>query len=155
MFDVKAYQKAYHAKWWVNNRKKLTAQRKAQNTNEQRSALRKTRRDEAIAKRGGCCIKCGSTVNLEFHHRNRDEKEVSISHIWLGSEKNREKELAKCDLLCTKCHDLETAKERGWGTSPHGTKTSYDHYGCRCKACSSARAEYSRRLRNKLKKENQ
>jgi hypothetical protein len=104
-------------------------------------AQRTENRAKAITTRGGRCIACGSTANLEFHHRNRKEKETQIATLWSRSEEFRENELAKCDLLCTECHKTETAKERGYGTAPHGTLTSYNSYRCRCKICRIAKAQ--------------
>ena len=126
--------------------------RENQRDNESHRTLRIKRRIEAITARGGCCVKCRSTVDLEFHHRNNKEKEISIAQVWCRAEKLREKELAKCDLLCAECHKVETAKERGYGKRPHGTLTSYTTYGCRCKKCRRVWAENSRKYRE-LKKE--
>jgi hypothetical protein len=117
-------------------------------------ALRIARRIAAIAARNGCCAKCGSSTDLEFHHRNKEEKETRIAQVWSRSEKIREKELAKCDLLCAECHRVETSKERGYGKRPHGTITSYTTYNCRCKDCRRVWAEYARNQR-KLKREKQ
>lgn len=103
------------------------------------------RRKDTIRKRGGKCKRCSSSVNLEFHHRNRKQK---LDHkVWSWSEERREKELRKCDLLCSSCHNLETAKERGYGRSPHGTITSYKKYKCRCKACRKANSKYEHKRR--------
>jgi hypothetical protein len=105
------------------------------------------RRARYESERGGCCQKCKSAVNLEFHHRVREEK-IS-NRIWGWRKERIEAELAKCDLLCRDCHFLETAKEREYYTAPHGTLTSYQNYKCRCKDCRRANAEYehNRRLR--------
>ena len=105
------------------------------------------RRAEYLAKRGGHCERCPSSLHLEFHHRDRDLK---VSHrIWSWSRVRIEAELLKCDLLCKTCHDEETAKERGYYQAPHGTLTSYKNYRCRCSACRAANAvvEHARRLR--------
>jgi hypothetical protein len=106
------------------------------------------RRAEAIAERGGKCLRCSSTKSLEFHHRKRSTKKDH--KVWSWKESRRKAELKKCDLLCRECHAKETAKERGYGTSPHGTLTCYQNYRCRCKLCRAANAdqEHRRRLRN-------
>jgi predicted transcriptional regulator len=57
---------------------------------------------------GGKCIVCGYDKciwALQFHHRNPKEKDFTIStYSNLGWEKIK-KELNKCDLLCSNCHD--------------------------------------------------
>lgn len=66
------------------------------------------RRAEYIAKCGGCCKSCGSSVFLEFHHLDPAAKE---SHrIWSWRRERIEAEVAKCILLCRECHKEETAK---------------------------------------------
>jgi hypothetical protein len=63
--------------------------------------------DQLIAERGGCCERCGynkSNNALQWHHRDPEAKEFSISqHRGSNIEKLRE-ETAKCDLLCANCH---------------------------------------------------
>lgn len=104
------------------------------------------RRKLFIQKFGGCCKMCGSTVKLEFHHRKR---ESNRDHRGMFSWRTARlvREVKKCDLLCKKCHGVVTAKERGYNTAPHGSLTSYTNYGCRCKICRKANADYSRSRR--------
>lgn len=57
--------------------------------------------------RGKNCTKCGSVNALEFHHKNPDNK---ITHRFWSWRKDRlEAELAKCEVLCARCHDQEHA----------------------------------------------
>ena len=104
----------------------------------------RARRNRFIKEAGGCCIECSSTKHLEFHHRKRTKHGA----MWTWSTKRLVVELRKCDLLCAECHKVETARERKYGTAPHGTITSYKNYGCRCKVCRTANAknEHRRRL---------
>lgn len=53
---------------------------------------------------GGKCSVCGSIKNLEFHHIDKDDKEVSIGKIMSFNETTVLKELKKCVLLCHNCH---------------------------------------------------
>jgi hypothetical protein len=58
---------------------------------------------------GGKCRKCGYNrcLNaLEFHHRNRSEKEFHFGYTNRSWEKLKV-ELDKCDLLCANCHREE------------------------------------------------
>jgi predicted HNH restriction endonuclease len=69
---------------------------------------RKKIRLKAIEFLGGKCIKCGYDKYievLEFHHRNPNEKEFSISKSgYCRSWERVSKEIKKCDLLCANCH---------------------------------------------------
>jgi len=89
----------------------------------------------------GPCQDCGSDRNLHAHHRNPADK---TSHkVWSWSQARREAELAKCVVLCAKCH-----QNAHFGTPKHGIKR-YKVDGCRCAICKAARAEHSRRYRLK------
>ena len=61
----------------------------------------------AIDYLGGKCKICGydkCASALEFHHRNPEEKEFSISKYQNSTYERLKKELDKCDLLCANCH---------------------------------------------------
>jgi len=57
------------------------------------------------------CSQCGEShvACLDFHHRDRAEKEVSVALVihqgW--SRKRILEEIAKCDVLCSNCHQKE------------------------------------------------
>lgn len=102
------------------------------------------RRHEYLETRGNKCEECDSREDLEFHHRNRDEK---LSHnIWSWRRERIEAELVKCDLLCSKCHLKETFRERKWGVYTHGTITCYHATKCRCELCRAANAKAQRSI---------
>ena len=55
-----------------------------------------------------CCL-CDSKVSLELDHIDPKTK---ISHaIWSWRQERREAEIAKCQILCEKCHANKTAAE--------------------------------------------
>lgn len=57
--------------------------------------------------KGGKCQRCGynkSISALHFHHRNPDEKELTISELKSKKFETAKPELDKCDLLCANCH---------------------------------------------------
>lgn len=62
---------------------------------------------------GGACVRCGwneNIVALQFHHKN-DDKEFSIAN---GANKSWERvkdEVAKCELLCANCHNIEHSNQ--------------------------------------------
>lgn len=62
---------------------------------------------DAILSKGGKCVRCGYDKNyaaLEFHHRDPNIKEYSWIKVRLQNKETRQKELDKCDLLCSNCH---------------------------------------------------
>lgn len=105
------------------------------------------RRSMAIAFLGGKCVKCQSTKDLEFDHIDPETKSFDINRL------NRKLdifmiELAKCQLLCEKCHTEKSALEK-LKPQIHGTKHSYIYRGCRCPDCTKANSDYCRELYRK------
>lgn len=109
---------------------------------------------------GGECNNCGSIEELEFDHVDPEIKSFTITHrISRYSEEVLQKELAKCQLLCTECHLEKTAEEsrgrtpwnKGASGSNHGTYSmAYPIDKCDCKLCESYREKRrsSRRTTN-------
>ena len=61
---------------------------------------------EAVEYKGGKCSVCGycrCIASLEFHHRNKNEKEFTMSRT-NKSLAQIKSELDKCDLVCANCH---------------------------------------------------
>jgi len=83
---------------------------------EQRRAYNNARhhrlRNEAIEKLGGKCNKCGSMSELHFDHVDADTKSNVRQSLFNYSKEFIEKELQKCQLLCSACH-LEKSKVAG------------------------------------------
>jgi hypothetical protein len=66
------------------------------------------KKKELVQYKGGKCQKCGYNkciTALEFHHRNPEEKDFSISWA-IGNMSFSELllEVEKCDLVCSNCH---------------------------------------------------
>jgi hypothetical protein len=63
------------------------------------------------------CLDCGNTnpIVLEFHHV-RGVKEANVGALITGgrSDKSIFDEIAKCDVVCSNCHKIRTAKIQGW-----------------------------------------
>lgn len=96
---------------------------------------------------GKSCVKCGSTENLELDHIDPAAKVRRSDHlIWSWSEPRRLAEIEKCQVLCSDCHLIKTIE---YISRPirHGTTSGYEHYGCKCKLCLGAAAEYKRQWR--------
>lgn len=68
---------------------------------------RKEVKEKSIAYLGGECQRCGyskSSSALQFHHRDPDEKDFQIAGNHCRSWETIQRELDKCDLLCSNCH---------------------------------------------------
>lgn len=100
---------------------------------------RQKRRDEFFADKD--CADCGSTDDLQLHHVDNTDR---LTSAWLRSPERLAEELAKCVILCRKCH----MEGRHGRVLKHGTKKCYDK-GCRCEECREASAEYKREWRRK------
>lgn len=101
-----------------------------------------SRRNTAIQKLGGVCVKCGTSDKLELDHINPKDKSFSISKLWSCSERKFNKEVDKCQLLCETCHREKTLVDNGQVSAKitHGTLSSYKY--CRCELCKQAKRDY-------------
>ena len=64
------------------------------------------------------CVECGENdpVLLDFDHLDPKTKKQQISRMMFYSWATIEKEIAKCRVLCVKCHRRKTARQLGWYT---------------------------------------
>lgn len=78
-----------------------------------------------------CCAWCGSRQDLELDHV---DPTVKVTHnVWSWTQARREVELAKCQVLCQRCHLVKTRDDRP--EVLHGTANMYHTYRCRCREC--------------------
>ena len=107
------------------------------------------RRQMCLDELGGVCQRpgCGSTEDLEFHHRDPSEKSFAISQRWHRPWEQTLAELQKCDLVCGACH-----KKEHKSTAPHGTPQRYWR-GCKCTDCKQAYNAHNRAYAAKRRKE--
>lgn len=112
---------------------------------QQRAYMRKWMHDrrQAWLSVHGPCTQCRSRRRLEVHHRDPTQK---VDHkVWSWTRERREAELAKCEVLCHRCHVKLTE-------APHGAKSRYNA-GCRCTECRKANATHSRERRRRRRAE--
>jgi DNA-directed RNA polymerase subunit M/transcription elongation factor TFIIS len=108
--------------------------------NEYNRQYKAARRAEWFA--GKCCRYCGSTYDLQADHIDpRDKsKHIKVSHnVWSWSVARREAELAKCQVLCERCHRTKSAEElvaQAAARRRHGTTAMYRF--CNCAPCREA-----------------
>ena len=91
------------------------------NHGESRSAnitsIRRAIKKKLVEYKGGKCERCGYNKciwALQFHHKDPNEKDFSISSQLNLSNFNMDnyyKEVDKCELLCANCHAEEHATE--------------------------------------------
>ena len=68
-------------------------------------------REILIEKLGGKCIECGCTETLEFDHIDPSTKSFNISAGYIKPKEVLLEEVAKCQLLCNKCHIEKSKKD--------------------------------------------
>ncbi|WP_412061066.1 hypothetical protein [Rubrivirga sp. IMCC45206] len=64
---------------------------------------------EEVVRFGGRCQDCGEAFHpdvFEFHHLDPAEKEFGWTKLRLFSSDRRQRELAKCVMLCANCHRM-------------------------------------------------
>lgn len=107
------------------------------------------RRAEWMAQ-AGPCVRCGATDRLEVHHKDPTTK--SSHRIWSWAPLRRAQELAKCEVLCRPCHQVETtAQIRAAHPIVHGNRNRGYRRGCRCRPCTDAAVAYNRLLVSRRK----
>lgn len=106
----KAYLRAYDREYYKKNRERLLEKQKEKN----RRYLEKVGAWLNEYKKGLSCSRCSEShpATLQFHHRNPNEKEFSVSMFRRGkySKARILAEIEKCEVICANCH----AKEH-WG----------------------------------------
>lgn len=103
-------QKKFHKEWYKRNRARLIEKAGRNNT------LYKQRNREFIwdLKRNGNCLDCKGRFPpeaMDFDHTS-DNKLKTIARMVSEavSLKRIKEEIAKCDLVCSNCHRVRTAK---------------------------------------------
>lgn len=89
-------------------------------TNKESTEQQRRRKAEAVAYKGGRCLRCGyagSVAVFDFHHVEPDKKLFEIARMKKRSFGFIKAELDKCVLLCANCHRELAALggEADWG----------------------------------------
>jgi predicted DNA-binding protein YlxM (UPF0122 family) len=106
---------------YCDNKHKIFTDVENKERNYQRVKNRRNKLKEmAVAFLGGKCIKCGYNKciwALEFHHKDPNKKDFTISTYGNLSWEKLKGELIKCDLVCSNCHK-EIHFEEYWDVFP-------------------------------------
>lgn len=99
----------------------------------QRERVRAQRAEWILA--NGPCVNCGCTNQLQVDHIDPTQK---VTHnVWSWTATRRNAELAKCQVLCERCHIIKTNWEKR-SRIKHGRDNTYTGQGCRCRPCTDA-----------------
>lgn len=74
------------------------------------------RRQDAIEKLGGKCVFCGTCQDLQFDHIDRTDKIGTIAKLSSASNEKFNKEVEKCQLLCSSCHIDKSREDGSYGS---------------------------------------
>lgn len=64
---------------------------------------------DSIKLEAGCC-RCGYKEHpaaLEFHHTDPSTKTDGVARLYMGRRERLDEELAKCEVICANCHNIE------------------------------------------------
>jgi hypothetical protein len=138
----KEADRIYRRNYYQNNKEKAAATIRA---------WRKKRLEWALETLGNKCVRCSSVENLHFDHIDPKTKVEAIQRM-IGAKLEMLKiELAKCQLLCAKCHREKTRQNHEYGYAPttHGTQQMYQRYKCRCDICRQYKREVDKKYKAK------
>ena len=101
----------------------LVASRKAIDACHERKVKKRRKLIDQVKMDSGCCI-CGynsHAVALDFDHLNPAEKDFTIGNRYTHAPwQTVLDEIAKCRILCSNCHRVETLKQQALLRSNNG-----------------------------------
>lgn len=96
----------YRSKVQAKNKEQYQ-KHKTKRTEAQRLRRRENRK-KLIEYKGGCCVMCGTTENLQFDHIDRKKKSFDIGKCLDYSWERLTAEADKCVLLCKEHHEIKS-----------------------------------------------
>lgn len=86
---------------------------------EQRSSKAELYRERLATIKSVPCCDCGRSYPsfvMDFDHRDPTTKSFTLATAVTGTRswESIEAEIAKCDIVCSNCHRIRTAKSLGW-----------------------------------------
>lgn len=75
------------------------------------NSWRQRRRAQAIVVLGGKCVGCGCKSRLEFDHIDPAKKALPSNRLLTAAADKFWGEIAKCQLLCHRCHTRKIRRE--------------------------------------------
>lgn len=111
---TKAKRRKYNREYMREYRKKESHQRYVQKVHQVHNRVNYERLWELKKSRG--CLHCGLNDPrcLDFHHRDPSEKNRSVAGITSLRWEVIELEVAKCEILCSNCHRIETFRQQNY-----------------------------------------
>jgi 5-methylcytosine-specific restriction endonuclease McrA len=105
-------------------------------------------RGDLILRLGGKCANCGSIKDLQLDHIDPKTKSFEISRFLSVSKNMLEIEMPKCQVLCSKCHEIKSILDQGKNIAKgtHGTMSAYRY--CKCKLCREAKSNYNKQYKS-------
>ena len=113
----KACHKKYRHKHYNANQQKYVKKAKKWNDENRADYKARLRRYATEHLLENPCVDCGETnpLVLDFDHvRGKKVAAVSVLISNVTSLKRLKAEIAKCEIRCSNCHRIKTAKEEGW-----------------------------------------
>jgi len=107
-------------------------------------------------------VNCGTIENLELDHVNPATKEIELGRLYGVEEEKFWDEVAKCQVLCRKCHEYKSILDAGntptKGRDVHGTLTAYrycrsDPRGSRYQLCKDTWNKWNNEYKKRRKLE--
>lgn len=114
---IRKYQNEWSRKNYSSEKRREEYERTKEKTLKQgREKYGRVREVISNYKKNKSCEICGYNEHfeiLQFHHKNKGEKEFSIGRVNNKTKHQLIEEMKKCMLICPNCHSIIHFKEKG------------------------------------------